>query len=179
MESRSAQLRRRHRRILGWSMGVAVVLHAGAFALFPAYRPPLPGAASDWLATRTEEPGDLRSIDVRFGPPTIHLEDGTLRQEPPERVLEARSVSIRNIVLPSMCAAHLAEGFGSIEGDVRLRVGPDGRVFDARTATSSGDPCADRVLVSVAASLRYLWLPDGEARAPVDLVQPMLAEPAS
>jgi hypothetical protein len=176
MESRSEQLRRRHRRIFGWSLAVAAMAHLGVFALFPAFS----RAAAEFDPSEAETPavgapGSTR-INVIFGPPEIRLDGGAVRVEPPDRVLEARSVDITGAWLGRECRWVGREGLGVAEGAVRLDVQSSGRVARAEVVESSGDLCRDRVLVTVAGSLWYRWLPDAETPAPVDLVQPMRAE---
>lgn len=176
MSSRSSQLRRRHRRIVGWSLGVAVLAHAALFLMSPSF------SRTAWELERPADAGGaqgvagMQLVDVTFGPPEIRLEDGTVRQEPPERVLQALSVNVDGTWLGPECQAVRAEGIGFAEGAIRLQVESSGRISRTEVAQSSGDPCRDRVLEEVARSLRYHWLPDAEAPAPVDVNQPVRAE---
>lgn len=179
LENRSSRLRRRHRRILLWSMGVAVVLHLGVFALGPRFSAPVSDFTSSPMRVGGEEVPGVAWIDVTFGPPRIHLPGGAVRQEPPGRVLEAKGVHLRGVPLHSDCDWLRAVGFDAVAGEVRLRVGDGGEVLEARLAEGSGERCADQVLVAVAGKLRYHWLPDEEATAPVDLAQPMRVVPGS
>jgi hypothetical protein len=178
-ELRSERLGRRHRRILGWSLGVAGVLHIAVFALNPEWVL----SRIDLLVDRSLEDRDVPPavalIDVTFGPPRILLADGTATQEPPDRVLEATEVDLRGIRWSRDCDWVRTEGFGSAAGEVRLEVGEGGFVSRARISRSSGEGCLDQVLVSVAGTVWYRWLPRADAPAPVDLIQPILIEPAS
>ncbi|MEX2531467.1 MAG: hypothetical protein WD960_11905 [Gemmatimonadota bacterium] len=173
MGRRSEELRRTHRRTFGWSLGVAVLLHAGLFWFSPEFRTVLPDRSSVPPKVVGGEEGEVRWVDVTFGPPRILLGDGVERQEPPERVLEARAVNIAGIPLEPECHwARRADLEGS-RATVKLKVGWEGRVTEAGLAEGSGDACVDDVLVAVAGTLWYRWLPDAQAPAPVDVLQPM------
>lgn len=176
MGSRVEELRRRHRRILGWSFALAALIHLGLFVLAPSYSR-LAGERDTSLDTAPAEGArGTVLVNVTFGPPSISLEDGTVRLEPPDRVLEARRVNVARTWLGRECQWVRRDGLGSAEGAVRLQVHATGRVARTTVAESSGDVCKDKVLETIAGSLWYHWLPDAEAPAPVDLVQPIRAE---
>lgn len=174
MTTRAARLRARHRKILGWSLGIALVVHLGFFLLGPEFRTsPLSGSdtgppAPDSATADSVAPASA-VVDVLFGPPTISRPDGSTWSEPPERRLEAR----RGIELPPLCAAVGREKGMPLSGRVRLTVKASGRVDVTGLAERTGDACADVVLTTVAGSLRYHWLPDEQFPAPVELVQPV------
>lgn len=172
MKTRAAELRARHRTILGWSLGVAIVVHLAVFLLAPEFRTtPLASSDTDPQATDSATAATAPSavVDVLFGPPTISTPDGSTWSEPPERRLEAR----RGVALPPLCAAATHEGRTPLSGRVRLTVKASGRVDVTGLAESTGDSCADVVLTTVAGSLWYHWLPSERFPAPVELVQPV------
>jgi hypothetical protein len=173
MGLRSEELRTTHRRIFGWSLGAAVLLHVGLFWLAPQLRVVLPDGFSAHSDAPDAADGPVRWVDVTFGPPTILLGDGVARQEPPERVHEVRAVNIAQIPLGPECQWVRGAHLPASRATVQLRVGADGRVTDASLAEGQGASCVSELLVAVAGSLWYRWLPDAEAPAPVDVVQPM------
>jgi len=173
MERRSDQLRRTHRRILGWSLGVALVLHAGILWFAPAFRGELPGPSPNRPGLSAVGNGGVAWIDVAFGPPTILLADGGERQEPPDRTLEARGVNISGIALEADCEWVRHADLAGHRATVKLRVREDGRVTVDEVTDGTGHPCVDILLVAVAGTLWYRWLPDAQAPAPVELLQPM------
>jgi len=173
MERRSDQLRRTHRRVLGWSLGVALVLHAGTLWFAPAFRGELPGPTSDRPGVSASVNGGAVWIDVAFGPPTILLADGGKRQEPLDRTLEARGVNISGISLESECEWVRRTDLTGHRATVKLRVREDGRATVDEVTDGSGHPCVDDVIVAVAGTLWYRWLPDAQAPAPVELLQPL------
>ena len=171
--TRAEQLRRQYRRILGWSVVVAIVVHAGIFVMSPDWEIPRFASVEPQFVDDEEFVPALALIDATFGPPLIRLPDGTIRQEPPNRVLEAKEVDLRGVRWSTECHWVLTEDFGSVDGEVRLEVGEFGLVSRARISRSSGDGCLDQLLVAVAGTLWYRWLPRADAEAPVDLVQPI------
>lgn len=173
MSRRGEELRRAHRRIFGWSICAAVVLHVGVFWLSPQFEVVLPDGSRPRTFVPGEDVAELRLIDVTFGPPMILLAGGLERQEPPDRVLEAREVDISGIPREVGCEGLRPGDLHGRRAVIRLRVGPDGRTRQPAVAEGSGDSCVDRVLVAVAGTLWYRWLPDAGAPAPVDLLQPM------
>ncbi|MGD2069185.1 MAG: hypothetical protein PVI57_10970 [Gemmatimonadota bacterium] len=167
--TRSEELRRRHRKILGWSLGLAAVAHLAVLFLTPPFETvPLPASGSE-----REESDSSRAVsaevDILFGPPVIWSHDGSLWPEPPERHLEAR----RGVQLPALCAGLARPARAPVRGRVRLRVSSTGQAEVMRLTESSGDLCADRVLTDVANSLLYRWLPNERFPAPVELLQPV------
>ena len=169
MPSRSDHLRRRHRKILWWSLGVAAAAHVAVFALSPDFETqPLVEADEDRGGpTRwTREP---RVIEVLFGPPTIRAADGSLWTEPAERVLRTERVT----QFPAGCEALGSEEAHPLQVGLRLRVSESGHATVLGVAESTGNACGDAVLAVVASSLRYHWLPNERFEAPVELTQPV------
>jgi hypothetical protein len=167
------RLRRRHRRIFAWSIGIAVALHVAAFAIFPHVRfsatsDPVFGEA----ASRSLIFGGLE-VDLRFGPPVIHLADGTTEPEPENRFLDRERIAIADLDVAVTCADSFLAGSEAREGEVRLRVNPLGYASVVRLERSTGDRCADDALVAAAEALWYRWIPNDRHRAPVELVQPV------
>jgi hypothetical protein len=173
MQRRTEELRRGHRRVLAWSLGIAVLLHVGVFLFFPHFRTSMPDGFSERPGMVGSGGGQAYWVDVTFGPPLIHLRNGEERQEPPERVLEAREVNVGGASLGSGCGWVQRADLTGISGTARLTVGFDGRVSHAEMEEGSGVDCVDELLVHIASSLLYRWLPDEEAMAPVELAQPM------
>lgn len=167
MQTRSAELRARHRKIFAWSLGAAVVLHVALFWLAPTFHAePLGGMeVQGYVETGTD--GPLLVLGLFFGPPTIFPGDGESWTEPAERVLEAGRI----VRLSPEC-----EGYGlgaPLSGSARLRVDGAGYAMDVEVAESTGEPCADEALTIVADALRYHWLPNERFPAPVEVVQPV------
>jgi len=119
------------------------------------------------------EAGEVWWIDVEFGPPRILLAGGLERQEPPDRVLQARDVLVSEGALSEDCRPVLHRPLEGIHATVRLEVGRDGRVRATEVAQGSGRACVDEIMIVVAGTLWYHWLPDEQALAPVELFQPM------
>lgn len=159
-------------------MGGAALLHVLLFLVFPRLEPPLRDYEDGEVTRITRNLDPVYWIDVAFGPPLVELPDGRRRREPPSRVLDVERVDIGG-TLPDGCDRVRREGFGRATGSVALRVGASGRVQYVQTQATTDDPCLDAVLVAVAEDLWYHWLPNDEALAPVDLVQPMRIEPSS
>jgi len=173
MGDRSEELRRRHRRVLGWSMGIAILAHVALFAFSPEFRTVLPGTSPVRAGSDEGGQGELRWIDVTFGPPTIYLGEGVERVEPPERWLQAREVDITGLALDADCQWVRRADLTGTTTSMDLVVAWDGRIADARVADGSGDACVDEVMLAVARTLWYRWLPDDDAPAPVEVLQPM------
>jgi hypothetical protein len=173
------RLRHRDRKIFGWSIGIAVALHVAAFAIFPHVRF---SATSDShfgeAAARTLILGGLE-VDLRFGPPIIHLADGTTEPEPEDRVLDRERIAIADLEVALTCADSFLAGSDPREGDVRLVVNPLGYASVVRLERSTGDRCADEALVAAADALWYRWIPNDRHRAPVELVQPIRIQAVS
>jgi hypothetical protein len=117
--------------------------------------------------------GTSNLLNVMFLPPEILTESGGLRSEPPERVLDARHVDAREVLSSQACEGRDRESVVPVSGRVQVRVDEHGRVVRAEVIESSGDLCRDAVIAGIASSVLYRWLPNGEAPAPVDLIQPM------
>lgn len=153
--------------MFAWSLGIAVVVHVAAFALWPEV--PVEPLDAGALVEREPEDADdeLQRVRVtaRFGPPRILALDGAWVDEPADRVLEAG----RAIHLPEQCLGRVE----SVDGKVRLRVNGEGRVDLARIEEGSGSPCGDLALRAVAGDLWFRWLPDERFPAPVELIQPV------
>ena len=175
MTTRSEVLRKRNRKVLAWSMAIAVVVHVAAFLLVPSFGGELrmadspPGGEEVNLMIRNPT-----FVDVTFGPPDIFDADGAVWKEPADRVLQADRI----LSLPTQCEALSREGRVPALGRVRLRVNASGRVNVMGLAEGTGDPCADEVITTVAADLWYRWLPNERFAAPVDLIQPITLEEA-
>jgi hypothetical protein len=170
MKTRVQELRERDGRVLRRALGVAALLHLAAFVLWPGYRvespPSDPGAR---MKAVHGVAGTPTYVSVLFGPPDILEADGTVSSEPPERVLAADRI----LRLPTECDDLKLPGRTPVTGRVRVRVGTAGLAKATGLARSTGDPCADEVLATVADALRYLWLPSERFPAPVDLIQPV------
>lgn len=112
-------------------------------------------------------------LDVTFLPPVILAADGSLRPEPPERVLEAQQVDASDTLGSSACAGRARDSIVPFSGRVHVRVNQHGRVIRAEVRESLGDPCRDRLIAEISGSVWYRWLPNEEHPAPVDLIQPV------
>jgi len=166
---RSAVLRRKHRRVFRWSLGLAVLIHV-ALLYFGLWRRPGAGTGPDTeLAEGTSPVFGGLAVTVHFGPPGIVDETRAIAQEPPWRVLSASRI----LPPPYGCVSHdwLEPGFA--KGEVRLSVGETGRPDEVVVARSTGDPCWDGVMQGLARDLRYRWLPNERFAAPVDVFQPV------
>lgn len=167
--SRSNELRRRDRRVFRVSLGIAVVLHVAALGLIgwsrvaPTWRP-------DSEAVRLEEdPWTGTPVAVFFGPPKIVEPDGTLSEEPADRILEA----VRVLGMPPICMGREIATAAPGLGEVRLTVNARGRIDAVTLTRSTGDACWDQVATRVAGDLWYRWLPDERFPAPLELLQPL------
>ncbi len=172
MQTRSAELQKKSRRIFVWSLYVAIALHVAAFWFWPAMTVDVDSVSAKRGAPQEGVEVQVAStyVEVLFGPPTIFRPDGTPALEPPERVLEAK----RLLRLPTECQAGDGGGDGvAISGAVRLSIGGTGHVAGLSMVESTGSRCGDRVMRDVAAVLRYDWLPNQDFPAPVDLIQPV------
>lgn len=169
LKTRSQELRERHRKILAWSLVVAVVAHLAIFALTPVFRATPLGSTDLPPDTIGTAAGANALVDVVFGPPTIVGSDGGSWTAPAERILPAQ----RGARLRPACAKLLTDGRAPLRGRVQLRVKASGRVDVLGFDRETGEPCADEVLREVAGDLWYHWLPDARFPAPVLLVQPV------
>lgn len=169
MRSRSAELRKRERRVLAWSLVAAAALHVAVFVLWRGYRvEPLTGS-SDMRVGSGQTTGTAVYVEVVFGAPVILGPDGSRFPEPPERMLEAARV----LRLPPECAGLGGDGALPVDGRVRLRVNARGRAEVLETLDSTGDACGDEVVRTVSDALWYRWLPSERFPAPVDVLQPV------
>lgn len=165
MKTRAGERRRGERRVLLWSLLAAATLHVAAFLLWPAMAvEPLPGVQAG-----IDLHGAAVYVDVLFGPPDIFEADGSLSEEPPERVLEVdRILSLR-----TGCPTLTRQGRPPAHGSARLRIGASGDAELRGVHESTGDACADEVLAVTAGALKYHWLPSARFPSPVDLIQPV------
>lgn len=170
MSTRSEQLRRQHRRILGWSLGVAVVAHILVFVLSPTFRTqPLMGADTE-LDTLGLAAGANAVADLLFRAPILQLADDSSRATPAERTLETQ----REVRVPERCL-YLTDGSRApVVSHIRLRVRASGRVDVLGIERTSGDACADDILREAAGALWYHWLPSERFPAPLELDQPVM-----
>lgn len=166
MKSRAEELRRQHRKVLFWAIGVAAVLHVVAFLALPGFRNEVTWISGEDLVG--VDPIDGSPVDVRFGPPLISAPDGSVAQEPPERTLQV----VRLMSLPAGCDV-LGDAGALLPGSVRLKVDPGGYAEALEVVQSTGFPCSDQVMMRLAGDLQYHWLPNERFPAPVHLVQPV------
>ena len=171
MSDRIRRRRRSDRRVLLWCIGIAAALHVVLLTGFPRIRAgdaPFPIFSDDLTVEEGAVP-----LELFFGPPAISNDAGEVSLEPPERVLEAERV----VYLQPGCRAIIGGSGTVIRGSVRLRVRSTGLVDVMGVVRSTGVPCGDDVMETVAGELWYRWLPSEEFPAPVELVQPVsLAE---
>jgi len=173
VESRSAALRRRHRQVLAWSLGLAVVIHAAVLFYGPWLRnDPGPGSGTELVAGSDPALGGL-AVNVFFGPPAIVLAADSLSQEPSWRVLKTSRI----LPPPFACSARDWLEVEYARGSVRLIVGPGGRPDTVSLDGSTGSRCWDAVMTGLATDLRYRWLPSDRYPAPVEVFQPMTLSP--
>ena len=165
MENRASEFRRGENKVLFWSLSFAAALHVALFLFWPTMTAePFPEAK----AGAGLNPVPVY-VDVQFGPPDILEEDGSISKEPPDRVLRADRI----LNLHTECPALAKAGRSPVNGSVRIRVGASGDAAAQGVYQSTGDPCTDRVIATVAGALKYHWLPSGRFPAPVDLIQPV------
>ena len=174
MKTRATELRRRHRKILMWSIGIAIGVHVAVFAFSPTFQAePMDGSGRKPEVVRPSDASPTL-LDVLFGPPTITGRDGTRHVEPEARRLE-KALAVK---LPSGCTVFAADPAGALTGRVELSVDGQGESNVVRIAEHTGVPCADDVMTDLARDLRYHWLPDDRFPPPVHLVQPVTMAPA-
>lgn len=168
-KKRSEQVREQNRRALAWGLVIAAVLHVAFFALSPTWEAE---PSEGWTKGSEEEAPEFATpvfVRISFGPPAIEAPDGTIHQEPADRMLEAE----RLVRLPEPCREE-AESAGELpSGSVRLRVNAGGRVTATAIEESTGLTCGDELITMVADALWYRWLPSERHPAPVELVQPV------
>lgn len=169
MTSRSRELRRRHRKILVWSLAAAAVIHVVLLLSVPdLHSEPVNAPPAHTTRPSNAKPARPTILGVIFGPTTIVLRDGTKSTEPADHVLRTHQI----VRLPGDCPV-LSRPDTVLHGRVSLRVDSSGRATVVKLTESTGDPCGDRVLVDMAGNLWYGWLPDGRHPAPVDVSQPV------
>ena len=170
MNTRSDERRVRQRRVFRLSLGIAAAVHVAVIGWVswslaqPKWTPDQDSVqieAGSWAGT---------PVDVFFGPPRIFLADGTIAEEPPERILEAERV----LGMPPVCLSREIPPGAPGAGEVRLTVNAAGRIDAVALARSTGDACWDAVAMRVAGDLWYRWLPNDGHPAPVELIQPVL-----
>ncbi len=170
MRTRSDELRARHRKVSAWSFLIAALVYAAVlFVWAPQWRAERLDSKEIRLVASERVVESPMAVEVLFGPPEIFTSDGSVWQEPPDRVLEARRI----LELPDDCADLVLAGREPMSGLVRLRVPVDGRVDRVELTQTTGDACGDRVILAVADALLYRWLPNDQFPAPVDLIQPI------
>jgi hypothetical protein len=152
---------------------IAALVHVAVFVFSPQFRSDLSDVFGRRASVTAGDGSEVRWLDVDFGPPRIMIRGGLERQEPPDRVLRARDVVVSAKALSAECRWVVREELEEARATVRLEVAWDGRVRHAEIADGSGDECVDQMIVVVAGTLWYHWLPDVDAPAPVELVQPM------
>lgn len=169
LSSRSQQLRRQHRKILGWSIAVAVVAHVLVLFFGPWFPSSLATGPRTELVEGTAPPFGGLAVTVIFDAPALEEEDGSLAQEPDWRILSAS----RSIPPPIACRDHDWLALPFAKGRVWMTVGDTGRPDTVTVAESTGDRCWDGVMVGLAGDLRYRWLPNDDFAAPVEVFQPV------
>ncbi len=169
MSTRGDELRKKQNKILAWSLAFAAVFHAALFLLWPTMTvEPLPVTDTPILAA-VPIVGPALMVDVHFGPPRIFESDGAVSVEPPERVLETSRI----LSVPTGCQNLVGQGRTPARGRVRLRVVASGHTLVDGIEESTGDKCADQVILTLANDLLYRWIPSERFPAPVDLIQPV------
>ena len=167
---RSVELRRGNRKVLAYSLGIAALAHLAVFFIWsPEFEVEFAEATVIRRSEARQGANAAAFVEVLFGPPEIVTGDGTIAKEPPDRTLRAGRV----VQLPIMCAGLAQWGSTPSTGTVRLRVNAAGRVDKAQLTRGTGDSCADQVIITVAGSLWYHWLPNDRFPAPLDLSQPI------
>ena len=166
--TRSAELREQNRRVLAWSLGIAVVIHVAAFIFWPETPVEPLGELRETAVTGVEEEGVFVEVSAEFSGPEIVSTGGRPTSERVARTLEARRLTRVSIE----CREALGPGH-RYEGEVRLVIDDEGRVDSTEMVKGSGDPCGDQTLLAVAGDLWYRWLPSQVHRAPVVVIQPV------
>ena len=171
LATRSAELRRRHRRVLGWSLAGGLLLHLGAALLIT-----WPDAEGRTILGEQMAAGAWTGppIDFVFGPPTIRARATSGSDQVVDRTLEVR----RSLPLPAECGRSPGNA-PSAPARLHLSLDDQGRVSRLALAGSTGDRCWDAVAMEVALNLHYQWLPSSRFQHPVELEQPVWMELAS
>ena len=168
MESRSAQLRRQHRKVLWWALVVAAAVHAVVLFRVAIAR----SAATGPIGPRPELVGMIEKpkfVEVEFGPPTLVDREGARWVEPREHRLLAQRLTR----LPPECDAFVWTADDQLDGRVWVRVDTAGYAHVDRIDRGTGEVCGDAVVRRVAGALRYHWLPTDRFPAPVEVLQPV------
>lgn len=174
--SRSAELRQRYRRVLTVSLVIAAGIHGLIFIGSPEFHvgPQFELASNPDLVVGEMDAGERWGIvNVFFGRPEIISGDGTIRREPPERVLEVYAVAVARSALPRGCHLRNESEVLPAEGRVRVQVDGGGLVVWDRIEQSDGDACGNALLTMLSGSLWYQWIPNDRFPAPVELIQPV------
>jgi hypothetical protein len=174
-DSRSTRLKRQGRWSLFAGLVLAAVVHATVLLFSPSFEAERHVREFGFGSEPDSVGVTWRFLEVEFHPPQIELLDGSLWQEPPERFLHAEVVDIGNIQLSRPCQRTEIDWERPRVGTVSVEVTASGRVASADVHRSSGDSCVDEVLVAIAASVWYQWLPNDRFSAPVRVVQPIHA----
>ena len=171
LATRSAELRRRHRKVLGWSLAGGLLLHLGAALLIT-----WPDAEGRTILGEQMAAGAWTGPPIAFifGPPTIRGRADGGSDEVVDRTLEAE----RSLPLPAECG-RTPGAASSAPARLHLRLDEQGRVSTLSLAGSTGDPCWDAVAMEVAPHLHYQWLPSPRFPHPVELEQPVWMELAA
>ena len=169
MGRRTAELRKRDRRVLGWSLGVAAALHVAVFVVFPGFRAEVLARPDLELDTLGVAGGANATVEVLFGPTIVRLADGSDWEAPPDRVLSAD----RDVRLREECLQLGRRGHSPVTGQVRLRIKASGRVDVLGLVSGTGDSCVDGILAEAAGALWYHWLPNDNVPPPVLVEQPV------
>lgn len=169
MSRRAQERRQRENRRLWTGLAIAVGLHVAALGLVR-----WSGSGPEWSPdhdTVTLESNSWTGtpVDAFFGPPKIFRPDGTIAEEPPDRVLKAA----RLLGMPPTCLSREVPPSAPGSGQVRLTVNAIGRIEAVSLDRSTGDSCWDAVAIRVAGDLWYHWLPNERFPAPVELLQPI------
>lgn len=170
-KSRAELLRRRNRRIYGWSFATAVVLHVLVLVYGPWFRSePLARSGIELVEGGTPNASGV-PLDLFFGPPAIVVDADSLHREPPSRFLRVK----RLVAPPLGCERGDWSAVETAVGEVRLAVNETGRIDEVDLTQSTGHRCWDLVVQRVAGDLRYHWIPSDRFPAPVELYQPIRA----
>jgi hypothetical protein len=179
MAMRSTRDRRRtHRWGVAGAIGISALIHAAVLLGSPDFRVvELGGGGSD--APRLFGSEVEPRWNVLFGPPTIFLEGGRTRQEPPGRTLHLEGRDVGADAAAAGCALDRPGPTSTWTARLRLELDAKGQVQRVTVAEGTGDACVDATLTALGQRLRYLWLPDPETGPRVELVQPVEIEAVS